>query len=107
VPEQPQVTRREPQPYVSVPFTVTMATFPQAADAGFPEILGWLGARGITPSGPPFIRYGVIDMDGELEIEIGAPVAAGRFEFYPTDPRQEPDPARWQVEITYLITGGA
>jgi effector-binding domain-containing protein len=165
VPEQPQVTRRAPQPYRSVPFTVTMATFPQAADAGFPEIFGWLGDHGVTPSGPPFIRYDVIDMDGELEIEIGVPVAVappgdgrvqagelpggryvtlvhtgpfdgliaanaalqdwaaqqgitlessnggrrfrGRFEFYPTDPAQEPDPARWQVEIAYLISDGA
>ena len=73
--EQPQVTRRAPQPYVAVPFTVTMATFPQAADSGFPELFDWLGQRGITPSGPPFIRYHIVDMAAELEIEIGAPVA--------------------------------
>jgi effector-binding domain-containing protein len=165
VPEQPQVTQRAPQPYVAIPFTVTMATFPQAADAGFPELLGWLGEHGIAPSGPPFIRYHVIDMAAELEIEIGAPVAAaapvsgriqagelpggryvtlvhtgpydglvaangalqdwarqqgialessdgerrfrGRVEFYPTDPGQEPDTAKWQVEIAYLISEDA
>ena len=165
MPEQPQVTQRAPQPYVAVPFTVTMATFPQAADTGFPELFGWLGEHGITPSGPPFIRYHVIDMAAELEIEIGAPVAAaqpgsgriragelpggryvtlvhtgpydglvaanaalqdwareqgialessdverrfrGRVEFYPTDPAQEPDTARWQVEIAYLISEDA
>jgi hypothetical protein len=53
-----------------------MATFPQAADAGFPGLLGWLAEHGITASGPPFIRYTVVDMDAELGIEIGAPVAA-------------------------------
>ena len=26
----------------------------------------------------------------------------GRFEHYITDPRQEPDPARWQTEVAYL-----
>ena len=165
VPEQPQVTQRAPQPYVAIPFTVTMATFPQAADTGFPELLGWLGEHGIAPSGPPFIRYHVIDMAAELEIEIGAPVAAaapvsgriqagelpggryvtlvhtgpydglvaangalqdwarqqgialessdgerrfrGRVEFYPTDPGQEPDTAKWAVEIAYLISEDA
>jgi effector-binding domain-containing protein len=113
----------------------------------------------------PFIRYHVIDMDAELEIEIAAPVAAavpgsgrvqagelpagryvtlvhtgpynglvaanaalqdwardqgislecsqdghrfrGRVEFYPTDPREEPDTAKWQVEIAYLISQGS
>jgi effector-binding domain-containing protein len=162
VDEQPQVTERAAQPYVGVPFTVTMATFPQAADTGFPELFSWLGENGITPSGPPFIRYHVIDMDAELEIEIGAPVAVavpgsgrvqagelpagryvtlvhtgpynglvaanaalqdwardqgialessagghrfrGRAEFYPTDPREEPDTDKWQVEIAYLIS---
>jgi effector-binding domain-containing protein len=165
VTEQPQVTQRAPQPYVAVPFTVTMATFPQAADTGFPELFAWLGEHGITPSGPPFIRYRVIDMAGELEIEIGAPVAQaqpgsgrvqagelpggryvtlvhtgpydglvaangalqdwarqqgialessdgerrfrGRVEFYPTDPSQEPDTAKWQVEIAYLVSDDA
>jgi effector-binding domain-containing protein len=160
--EQPQVTQCAAQPYVAVPFTVTMATFPQAADAGFPELFAWLGEHGVAPSGPPFIRYRVIDMDAELEIEIGAPVVAalpgsgriqagelpggryatlvhtgpysglidanaalqewardqgislessnngrhfrGRVEFYPTDPREEPDSAKWQVEIAYLIS---
>ncbi len=160
--EQPQVTERAAQPYVGVPFTVSMETFPQAADAGFPELFGWLAENGVTASGPPFIRYHVIHMEAELEIEIGAPVATalpgsgriqagelpggryvtlvhtgpynglvaangalqdwardqrislessedghrfrGRVEFYPSDPREEPDSAKWQVEIAYLIS---
>jgi effector-binding domain-containing protein len=163
--EQPQVIQRAPQPYVAIPFTVTMATFPQAADAGFPQLLGWLGDRGVTPAGPPFIRYRVIDMAADLDIEIGAPVTEavpgdgpvqagvlpggryvtlvrtgpydglvaanaalqdwardqgialessegsrrfrGRVEFYRTDPAAEPDPAKWRVEIAYLISEDA
>jgi effector-binding domain-containing protein len=162
--EPPQVTQRAAQPYLAVPFTVTLVTFPQAADTGFPELFGWLGEHGVTPSGPPFIRYHVVDMDAELEIEIGVPVAVarpgggrvqagelpggryvtlvhtgpyggvaaanaalqdwardqgislesspdgrrfrGRAEFYPTDPRLEPDSAQWEVEIAYLIGQG-
>jgi effector-binding domain-containing protein len=41
-----------------------------------PEILGWLGARGIAPAGPPFFRYHVVDMKRQLLVEVGVPVAS-------------------------------
>jgi effector-binding domain-containing protein len=41
-----------------------------------PEIFGWLGARGIAPAGPPFFRYHVIDMERQLQVEVGVPVEA-------------------------------
>jgi effector-binding domain-containing protein len=41
-----------------------------------PEIFGSLGARGIAPAGPPFFRYHVIDMEGQLQVEAGVPVAS-------------------------------
>jgi effector-binding domain-containing protein len=71
---QPRVRERDEQAYAGIPVTVTMQTFPQAADATFPEVFGWLAERGIAPAGPPFIRYHVIDMDAELEVEFGVPV---------------------------------
>ena len=37
----------------------------------FPELFGWLAGNGIAVGGPPFIRYLVIDMAAELEIEAG------------------------------------
>jgi len=39
------------------------------------EVFGWLGARGVDPAGPPFFKYNVIDMAGELEVEGGVPIA--------------------------------
>ena len=36
---------------------------------------GWLAARGITPAGPPIIRYLTCDMPKGLDIEVGFPVA--------------------------------
>ena len=53
-----------------------MAGFPAAADSTFPALFGWLGASGVAPAGPPFIRYHLIDMAAELQVEFGAPVAA-------------------------------
>ena len=120
-------------------------------------------SQGITPAGPPLIRYLVIDMAGELQIELGVPVTApatasgrvqpgvlpegryavlrhtgpyddlvasnaallqwaqekgiefdtwdtpggsawrGRAEHYLTDPSQEPDPAKFETDVAFLI----
>jgi len=38
-------------------------------------VFAWLGARGVAPAGPPFFKYNVIDMAGELEVEGGVPIA--------------------------------
>src|ERR1700750_2568928 len=42
----------------------------------FKEINAWAKKQGIEPAGPPFLRYHVIDMEGEMDIEVGVPVAA-------------------------------
>jgi effector-binding domain-containing protein len=73
---QPQIQARAAQPYVGIPATVTMQTIGTAVDGGFPELFGWLASQGIEPGGAPFIRYLVIDMDGDLQIELGVPVSA-------------------------------
>jgi hypothetical protein len=71
---EPSVAWRDPRPCVFVPRTVTMATIASAADE-IPGLFGWLAARDLTPAGPPFLRYNVIDMERELQLEAGVPVA--------------------------------
>ncbi len=71
----PSVEQRPEQPYVAVRETVTMTTIARIADR-MPEVFGWLGERGIAPAGPPFFKYDVIDMAGQLVVEAGVPVAA-------------------------------
>ena len=71
---EPQIPQRAAQPYAGIRTVVTMTSLPAALDTAFPQLFAWLGANGITPAGPPFIRYHVIDMDGELDIEVGIPV---------------------------------
>jgi hypothetical protein len=54
--------------------SVTMDDFSPVVDR-LPEIFGRLAERGVEPAGPPFFRYRVIDMEGELVVEAGVPVA--------------------------------
>jgi effector-binding domain-containing protein len=72
---EPQIEQRAAQPYAALSATVTMQNFAGAIDRGFPDLFGWLGAHGLAPAGAPFIRYVRVEMDGELEVEFGAPVA--------------------------------
>lgn len=73
---EPQIQPRAAQHYAGIPATVTMDTISTAVDSGFPELFGWLASNGVAPTGPPFIRFLVIDMDRELLIELGVPVSA-------------------------------
>jgi effector-binding domain-containing protein len=161
--QEPQIQERAAQHYAGIPMTVTMDGLSSAVDSAFSELFGWLASQGITPAGPPLIRYLVIDMAGDLRIEMAVPVAApvtvsgriqpgilpgGRYavlrhtgpydgliasnaalqrwaqeqgiqfdtwdtaqgsawrsraEHYLTDPSQEPDPAKLETDVAYLI----
>ena len=72
----PQIQALAEQHYAGIPATVTMEGLSAAIDSAIPELFGWLAGQGIAPSGPPFIRYLVIDMAGKMQIELGVPVAA-------------------------------
>ena len=159
----PQVQARAVQHYAGIPVTVTMDGLSAAVDSAIPELFGWLTSQGIAPSGPPFIRYLVIDMAAKMQIELGVPVAApvtasgrvqagslpegkylvlrhtgpydgliasnaalqrwarehqiefdtwdtaegsawrGRAEHYLTNPAAEPDPAKFETDVAFLI----
>jgi effector-binding domain-containing protein len=71
----PEITQRAAVPYAGISAWVTMEAVGSLADR-IPEIFGSLGARGIAPAGPPFFRYHVIDMERQLLVEAGVPVAA-------------------------------
>jgi effector-binding domain-containing protein len=72
---EPQIQERAAQHYAGIPATVTMDGLSSAIDSGYSELFGWLASQGTPPAGAPIIRYMVIDMAGELQIELGVPVA--------------------------------
>jgi effector-binding domain-containing protein len=73
---EPQIQERAAQHYAGIPATVTMDSLSGAIDSAFSELFPWLASQGLAPTGAPLIRYLVIDMAGELQVEMGVPVAA-------------------------------
>jgi effector-binding domain-containing protein len=160
---EPRIEDRGEQPYLAVRSSVSMQGFGDVIVQSHGEVFARLNALGVPPAGAPFVRYDVIDMDGQLEIEVGVPVAepmpgdghiesgvlpagryatlthvghydglvganaalqdwadeqglewamqetedgevwASRLELYPNDPDTEPDPDKWETEVTYLL----
>jgi len=72
---EPHLEERPAQPYAAIGARVTMAQIGPVCPPVVDEVFAWLAARGISPAGPPFFRYLVIDMSHELELELGVPIA--------------------------------
>jgi effector-binding domain-containing protein len=73
--ESPTVETRTDQPYVAIPVKVRMEELGSVVPPLTGQVFDWLGARGIAPAGPPFWRYIAVEMDAELELETGVPIA--------------------------------
>jgi hypothetical protein len=72
---QTRIIKRTEQPYVAIRTLTTMQTFGEVVPPLHPEVQGWLRSRGVEVAGAPFFKYNVIDMDRQLEVEAGFPVA--------------------------------
>jgi effector-binding domain-containing protein len=72
----PEIVERPAQPYVAIARWVTMVELGDELPPLIADVFGWLGAHGYEPVGPPFWKYNVIDMERELNVEVGVPIAA-------------------------------
>jgi effector-binding domain-containing protein len=72
---QPRIDYRTERPYMGIRTQVPMKGMFQVVDKLRQEMSIWLKQQGVEPAGPPFLRYHVIDMAGEMDIEVGIPVA--------------------------------
>lgn len=75
MPTTPTIVEFAEQPYLAIRKNLTMDQIGEQLPPLIPEVFGWLAARGIAPAGAPFFKYNVVDMRGEMEIEVGVPVA--------------------------------
>lgn len=72
----PEIEKRKAQPYIYVPFTVTMRQMQKPAREGFPKLFEYLERHGLKSTGAAFYNYKRINMSGTLDVEAGIPVEA-------------------------------
>ena len=100
---EPGIDYREEKRYMGIrtqtPFRGMFAVVDQLRK----ELYGWFKAQNIEPEGPAFLRYHVIDMDGEMDIEFGIQV----MKALPGDARVKPGllPAGRYASLIYRGSG--
>ena len=72
----PKRETRSEQPYMGIRTQAAVEALPQSIPQLLGELFAWLGKQGIAPAGPPFMRFHVINMETQMDIELGVPVAS-------------------------------
>lgn len=73
---EPKVDTRPEVTYMGIRTQTQFKGMFKEVDKLFKEMNAWAKKEGVELAGPPFLRYHVIDMEGEMDIEVGFPVAA-------------------------------
>jgi len=68
----PRVDERSETPTVGIRVVTPFRGMLGTRDRLLAELVSWLDGRGIEPDGPFFLRLHVIDMAGDMDIEVGA-----------------------------------
>jgi effector-binding domain-containing protein len=74
---EPKLEARPEQPTVGIRTQVPMKAFKKVIPELLDEVFAWTVRQGITPVGPPFMRFHIINMAGNMDVELGVPVAPG------------------------------
>jgi effector-binding domain-containing protein len=69
-----EVVQREAVPYAAIAIAVPMERLASAGPLNG-VVYDWLAQRQIVPAGPPFWKYNLIDMAGQVELEVGVVTA--------------------------------
>ena len=70
----PKIDTRPDQIYMGIRTIAPFSGMFRVVDQLRKEMTRWVKENGIEPAGPPFLRYHVIDMRGEMDITYGIPV---------------------------------
>jgi effector-binding domain-containing protein len=71
---KPKLEERDAQHYVGIRTQVSMRALKKVIPKLLGEVFAWVEKRGVAPAGAPFIRYHVINMAGNMDVELGVPV---------------------------------
>jgi effector-binding domain-containing protein len=72
---KPKIDYRPEKPYMGIRTQTPMKGMSKVVDSLFKEMARWVNQLSVESAGPPFLRFYVIDMAGEMDIEVGFPVA--------------------------------
>lgn len=72
----PKLEYREARNYMGMRSRVPMSEFEQIIPQSLDELFAWLGKHNMEPAGAPFMRYHVINMVGNMDVELGASVTS-------------------------------
>ncbi len=70
----PKIDERTEQPYMGIRTRTPMLGMSKVVNQLFKEMNNWTRKHNVKPSRAPFLRFYVIDMEGEMDIEVGIPV---------------------------------
>src|SRR5215510_869216 len=101
---KPKVEDRAEQHYVGIRSQVPTSRFKKIIPQYLSELFAWLQKQGVAPAGAPFMRYHIINMAGNMDVELGVPVA----NTLPGDGRVSPGiiPAGQYASLVYSgVTG--
>ena len=68
---EPQIEEKQAQNYVAIRTQVPMEKLSEVIPQYIDETEAWLTDKGHEPVGVPIVRYHIIDMESELDIEVG------------------------------------
>jgi hypothetical protein len=69
---KPKIEVRKEQHTLGIRASVPLRELPRIIPAYHKEVFAFLKKQGVTPAGPPFLRYHVINMKGKLEVEVAS-----------------------------------
>ena len=75
---KPRIDEREATPYMGIRVQTPMKGMSKVISKLSKELPAWFKQNNVEPAGPPFLRFHVIDMKREMDIEYGIPVAEDR-----------------------------
>ena len=73
---QPKIDTRPALLYMGIRTVTPFSGMSKVATKISKDLDKWAKKQGVTPAGPPFLRFNVIDMRGAMDITFGIPVTA-------------------------------
>ncbi len=73
---EPEITFREERLYMGIRTPAPFRGMFAVRDELLKELRLWVNQHGISEEGPYFLRYHVIDMAGQMDIEVGFVVSS-------------------------------